>query len=92
MEAALCVLESKQVVGQPVNITSIKYTCFLATSIVSCVTNIHSFRFRNFDTKINEDQKDSLFLVSCLVVDAQAPTTGYTLLTVDPRSSVSAAE
>lgn len=95
MEAALCVLESKQVVGQPVNITSIKYTCFLATSIVSCiicVTNIHSFRFKNFDTKINEDQKDFLFLVSCLVVDAQAPTTGYTLLTVDPRSSVSAAE
>lgn len=54
MEAALCVLESKQVVGQPVNITSIKYTCFLATSIVSCIicvkyslVSIQKFRYKN---------------------------------------------
>lgn len=47
MEAALCVLESKQVVGQPVNITSIKYTCFLA--IVSCIRLFASQLFIRFD-------------------------------------------
>lgn len=109
MEAALCVLESKQVVGQPVNITSIKYTCFPATAIVSCirlfasqlftrfditlifllVTELlidPSSRFKNFDTKINQDRKDSLFLVADR---AGAKNRIYSL---DPRSPVSAAE
>lgn len=49
MEAALCVLESKQVVGQPVNITSIKYTCFPATAIVSCIRLFASQLFTRFD-------------------------------------------
>lgn len=62
MEAALCVLESKQVVGQPVNITSIKYTCFLA--IVSCIRLFASQLFIRFDITL------IFLLVTYLLIDS----------------------